>query len=124
MTSAAAAIPSHPAAPQSWGNTAELWRSVLSGEWTVTERRDENGRATFVARPAEANERPTRRRAARDEEIGRLVARGWSNKQIAYELGVAPSTVTADLQLLLTRLHLRSRFELAAILSALNPPRI
>jgi DNA-binding NarL/FixJ family response regulator len=55
--------------------------------------------------------------ARRISSVAALAARGHSNKLIAYELGVPPSTVASDLRTVLTRLGLSRRTELVRVLA-------
>ena len=49
----------------------------------------------------------------RESDVLRLVARGEANKQIARELGIAPSTVKSHVGSLMSKLGLGSRTQLA-----------
>jgi non-specific serine/threonine protein kinase len=51
---------------------------------------------------------------AREDEVARLMARGFSNRQIADELVIAEKTVKNYVQRVLEKLEVRSRAELAA----------
>lgn len=53
----------------------------------------------------------------REQQILTLVAEGWTNKQIARELGVAESTVKIHVQHILRKLKLESRVQAAVYAS-------
>lgn len=55
----------------------------------------------------------------REQQILTLVAEGWTNKQIARELGVAESTVKIHVQHILRKLKIESRVQ-AAVYAAEN----
>jgi len=48
----------------------------------------------------------------RERDVARLVARGYSNRQIADDLVVAPSTAERHVANILSKLHMRSRAEI------------
>ena len=53
----------------------------------------------------------------RQHEIATLIARGYTNRQIASELWLTPGTVANHVRQILTRLGLRSRTEVAVWLT-------
>ncbi|MDB6133235.1 MAG: DNA-binding response regulator [Verrucomicrobiales bacterium] len=60
-----------------------------------------------------ASPRPTENLTPREEEILRLVAKGFINKEIAEELGIALETVRQHLKNCYSKLHVRTRTEAA-----------
>jgi DNA-binding NarL/FixJ family response regulator len=52
-----------------------------------------------------------------------LVARGWTNAEIAHELQLRPKTVEWTLTNVYRKLHLRSRTELAVKVAGLSPSK-
>lgn len=66
--------------------------------------------------PPQVTESPL---SPREQQILTLVAEGWTNKQIARELGVAESTVKIHIQHILRKLKLESRVQ-AAVYAAEN----
>lgn len=91
------------------------WRALLNGRWSVLDRADRDGKRMIVARRNHVAGRDVL--ALRDVErrVLALAALGHSNKAIAMELDLAPSTVTAHLKRGLGRLGLASRVELVAL---------
>jgi DNA-binding NarL/FixJ family response regulator len=57
----------------------------------------------------------------RERVIAHLAALGKTNKLIAYELGLSPSTVATHLATALRKLGLRSRTQLVATLAGMAP---
>jgi len=51
----------------------------------------------------------------REREIARLVASGWSNKEIARELMISPCTVSSHLRQTFAKLGLNRRTELCML---------
>lgn len=59
---------------------------------------------------------------ARQLEVAALVARGWSNRQIADELVITERSAESHVERIRTRLGFRSRAQLAAWYVATHPP--
>ncbi len=57
--------------------------------------------------------RPAENLTAREEEVLRLVAQGYINKEIADSLGISPETVRQHLKNCYAKLHVRTRTEAA-----------
>lgn len=70
--------------------------------------------ATSKSEPADSRAAPLTRRQA---EIIKCVAQGSTNKEIAVQLAVHPSTVQTHLHAIYEKLHVRSRTEALAVLS-------
>ena len=74
----------------------------------------------FGSRPrADRSTTPALPLSPREQQILTLVAEGWTNKQIARELGVAESTVKIHVQHILRKLKIESRVQ-AAVYAAEN----
>ena len=67
------------------------------------------------ARSRAIEDEPWRPLTVRELEVARLVARGWTNNEIAEELSVAPRTVNAHLEHILGKLGVGRRAEVAAV---------
>jgi DNA-binding CsgD family transcriptional regulator len=95
---------------------ADLWRSLLDGRWSLVEHVEFDGRRIALARrrPMEAPDATGLTPVERD--VAACAASGWSNKQVAYRLGLAPSTVAEHLRSAQAKLAVRSRRELIAAL--------
>jgi DNA-binding CsgD family transcriptional regulator len=91
------------------------------GEWTVIDRFEINGRAYVVA---QQNDRPTGLDALspREREIVERAVRGDTQKVIAYDLGIAHSTVRVLLARSYRRLGVRSHAELVARIGGSERP--
>jgi DNA-binding CsgD family transcriptional regulator len=59
-----------------------------------------------------------RRLTARESAVALLVARGYTNGEIARELGITPRTVAAHVEHILRKLEMRSRVQIASWVSA------
>jgi DNA-binding CsgD family transcriptional regulator len=95
----------------------ELWRALVRGEWSLVDRFDSDGRR-FVVAHKNVPAVETRRNVLshREARVADLLSRGYSNKLIAYELGLAPSTVAGTLGQLCRRLGAASNVELVRLL--------
>ena len=58
---------------------------------------------------------------ARERGVATLVARGWTNREVADELSLRPKTVEWTLTNVYRKLAVRSRTELALIVVSSNP---
>ena len=72
------------------------------------------------ARSRTTVEEPWRPLTVREFEVARLVARGWTNNEIAEELSLAPRTVNAHLEHILGKLGVGRRAEVATWVSGID----
>ena len=93
-----------------------VWRRIASGAWSVVDRFDHDGRRYVIARRNLASA-PRRGLSVRERQVLALAVRGHANKYIAYELGLATSTVAMYLAAAMRKLGLSTRLELLALLS-------
>lgn len=94
--------------------TDAVWRGVLDGTWTVIDWRDVGSRRLVIATPGDPDHVDQRALTERQARIAALVAAGHGDKEIAYLLDLARSTVTGYLQDALRKLHVPSRISLAS----------
>ena len=91
-----------------------LWEGLVRGRWSLVDQFDTDGRRFVVARPNDPRAKDPRGLADREVQTAELLGFGYTPKEIAYALGLAPSTVTNALSRARTKLGLRSQTELAA----------
>lgn len=106
--------PSHPDA------AIEAWHSLVAGRWTVLDHFDRDGRRYFIARPNAPETGPEPRLTERERQVLGALVLGHSNKLIAYELGLHPSTVSNHLASAAAKLGASSRVELVRRARALR----
>jgi DNA-binding CsgD family transcriptional regulator len=94
----------------------ELWRALVAGRWSIFRQLDTDGRRFIVARRNEVNVRNPRALTPDERRTALYAAWGHSLKLIAYEVGLAESTVSYHLKRALRKLGLRDRAELAGLL--------
>lgn len=84
---------------------AEKIRALLSGSVILDQKALEE-----LTKP---KEKIIKSLSPREQDIIRLVGRGYSNKEIAAELFISEGTVRNNLSVILEKLHLRDRTQLA-----------
>ena len=87
----------------------ESWKAMVRAKWTLVEQFDSDGARYIVARVNEACAAGPELLAPRERQVLGFAALGHSNKLIAYELGLAPSTVRVLLARAGARLGVSSR---------------
>ncbi|HVU01522.1 MAG TPA: helix-turn-helix transcriptional regulator [Polyangiaceae bacterium] len=103
------------------GSVERLHGEFLAGDWAVVDSFDECGCRCVMFRRAERAASGSRGALTRRQrEIATFAARGHSNKQIAYEMGISESTVSEHVRRAVSKLGLRSRVELVSTLAALS----
>ncbi len=98
----------------------EAWGALVAGRWSLVDAFDRDGRRYVVARPNEPDPAVELESALsrRELQVARAAALGHADKLIAYELGLAPSTVARLLARARAKLGARNRVELVARLRA------
>jgi DNA-binding NarL/FixJ family response regulator len=99
----------------------ETWRGLVGGRWTLVDHFERDGRRYFVAHRNDPQAPDPRALTLRERQIVGYVALGQSNKLIAYELGLSPSTVAVHLQRASAKLGAQSRAALAAFVAPGSP---
>lgn len=96
---------------------AALWTALVQGRWSLVEHFDTDGRRFLLVRRNDATAAEPRPLTPRERQVADLVRRGRSNKMVAYELGLAESTVSELLRSALRKLGLRHRVELVGLMT-------
>lgn len=89
----------------------DTWKPLIDATWTLYDTFDRDGRRYYVVRKNESA-RATPELTRRERQVLGFAALGHSNKLIAYELGLAASTVASHLSSLAKKLGVESRVEL------------
>jgi DNA-binding CsgD family transcriptional regulator len=95
---------------------AEAWRALVSGRWSLVDRFERDGRRYLVARANGHSLPDPRALSERERAVAHLAALGKPNKLIAYELGLADSTVASHLGRAIRKLGAKSRVDLVDVL--------
>lgn len=90
---------------------SEAWTALNEGRWSLVDQFDRDGRRFYLARPNTPVVQPSGL-SERETQAAKLAALGHSNKLIAYELGLSPSTVATHLKTAAAKLGVDSRFAL------------
>jgi DNA-binding NarL/FixJ family response regulator len=98
-----------------------LWRALEAGRWSLSDVFDSDGRRYIVARPNEPEVPRDGILSERERQVAEQVSCGRSNKLIAYELGLDPSTVSTHLTTACRKLGVDSR---AALIRAFRTRRL
>ena len=98
----------------------ELWKGLLAGRYSLVDYVDSDGRRFVLARRNEPSVDKPRPLSSRERQVIHYAALGHSNQLIAYELGLADSTVATLLNRGLDKLGLESRFQLIQLAAALH----
>jgi DNA-binding NarL/FixJ family response regulator len=98
----------------------ELWRKLELGSWSVVERIDRDHTRYLLATENEPEARKNRALTQRERQVVEYASLGASNKVIAYELGVATSTISTHLSRAATKLGLRTRTDVIQAFVALR----
>ena len=93
----------------------EAWKALVSGRWTLLDHFDHDGKRYVVAVRNDPQVPAFEELSAREAQVVAYAAQGHANKLIAYELGIAPSTVAMHLSTAAGKLGARSRVELIRV---------
>jgi DNA-binding CsgD family transcriptional regulator len=94
------------------------WNALVAGRWSLVDVFERDSRRYVVARPNVPEAAPRPELTTREAQVVACAALGHSNKQIAYELGLAPATVSGHLARAADKLGVRSRVELVRMIAA------
>jgi len=94
-------------------DAAPAWAVLVSGRWSLVDTLERGAERVFITRRSnDTPPPPPAELSAREHEIVARAATGQSNKAIAYDLGIAPSTVAGHLSKAAAKLGVRTRVEL------------
>jgi DNA-binding CsgD family transcriptional regulator len=93
----------------------EAWKALVSGRWTLLDHFDHDGKRYIVAVRNDPQVPTVGELSPREAQVVAYAAQGHSNKPIAYELGIAPSTVAMHLSTAGAKLGAKSRVELIRV---------
>lgn len=88
------------------------WKGLVAGRWTLVDHFERGGRRYLLARENEARVPGPATLSRRERQVLAYAAMGHSNKEIAYELGLAHSTVKVLFFRARAKLGTRTRAEL------------
>jgi DNA-binding CsgD family transcriptional regulator len=92
-----------------------VWDELIAGQWSVFERFDSDGRRFVVARRNPSGVRDPRALTDDERRVLACASLGVSQKAMAYELGLAASTISMLIKQGLRKTGLRHRSELAGL---------
>jgi DNA-binding NarL/FixJ family response regulator len=93
------------------------WEALVSGRWSLVDRFDSDGRRFVVAVRNDPAHTDPRGLTERERQIVEFLGLGHTTKQIAYRLGLSPSSVDNAIAAAQTKLGLPSRVQLGAFFS-------
>lgn len=94
---------------------ARAWAELVGGILSPVDGFDAGGRRYVVARPPERRGAVSRSLSGRELAVVELAARGYANKHIAFELGIAEQSVSTYLARARAKLGVTSRVELICL---------
>lgn len=92
--------------------TLDAWRPLVGARWTLVDSFEEDGRRYVVARENQARAAQLEALTDRERQVVLHAALGFSNKEIAYTLGVSDSTVRVLMARAAGKVGVRTRAEL------------
>ena len=100
------------------------WQPLTRARWTLVDSFEENGRRYVVARENQAQAQGFTGLTDRERQVVLHAALGFSNKQIAYTLGISDTTVRVLMARAANRMGVRTRRDLLAhpALQEIRPP--
>jgi DNA-binding CsgD family transcriptional regulator len=75
----------------------DLWQGLVSGRWSLVEHFERGGRRYFLAHKNDPELTADRTLTERERQVLGYAELGYSNKLIAYALGLSLSSISADL---------------------------
>ncbi len=93
------------------------WEALVSGRWSLVDRFDSDGRRFVVAVRNDPAHPDPRGLTERERQIAEFLGLGHTTKQIAYRLGLSPSSVDNAISAAQDKLGLPSRVQLGAFFS-------
>lgn len=107
------------------GQTLKAWKALVAGRWTIVDHFDTDQRRYLVAMVNPPELRLPLALEPDEARVAEYAAQGYSQKYIAYELGLDEAEVSRQLKSALAHLGLSRRADLVALVRGLhsaNPP--
>jgi DNA-binding CsgD family transcriptional regulator len=99
------------------------WKGLVGARWSLVDEFESDGKRYLVARENEPHAMPLAALSKRERQVVGYVVLGHTTKLIAYELGIADSTVRVLLRRAMQRLGVTTRAALVArFVAACAPP--
>jgi DNA-binding NarL/FixJ family response regulator len=98
-----------------------IWRALVAGRWSLVDHIESDGRRYVLAHRNDPNVPDIRGLSVRERQVLAYAALGHSNKVIAYDLGLSPSTVASHLARARAKLRLRSNAMLTPSVDKVPP---
>jgi DNA-binding CsgD family transcriptional regulator len=89
-----------------------VWKGIVTGHWSLLDHFQLDGQQYILARRCSGDKPAAHKLSHREREVTADVIRGYSNKAIAFRLGIGEATVATHLRRALSKLGIRSRREL------------
>jgi len=99
----------------------EVWQGLIEGRWSLVEQFDVDGKRYLLAHRNPEDVRDPRGLSAMEARVVGLVVRGYSNKLVAYHLGIAEGSVGNHLASAIRKFGVRDRVELVRLLGRSFP---
>lgn len=90
----------------------ELWRTLVSGHWSLVDRFESDGRRYVLARRNPPDAPDPRGLSPGERAVAHYMALGHANKEIAYTLGLTEGTIASLASRVTRKLGVSSRTEL------------
>lgn len=95
----------------------DIWQGLVCGEWSLVDYVDTDRKRFVLARRNPIGTFDERGLTLRETQVAEGVGHGFSNKQIAYSLGVSQAAVSNALMRVRQKLRLKSRAEVVSFFS-------
>jgi len=95
------------------------WRALVSARWSIVDQFESDGKRLLVAVANAPEPTPVAKLSARESHVLARIAKGQTTKHVAYELGIADSTVRVLLLRAMRTLGAKTREEAIARYSKL-----
>jgi DNA-binding CsgD family transcriptional regulator len=101
----------------------ELWKGLVAGRWSLLDVLDSDGRVFTILRENPLGVRSRVALSERERQAAFLVGRGHHVKLVAYELGLSPATVRAQLRTAMRKLNVEDRAGLCRLVASVSRAR-
>ena len=98
-----------------------VWQGLIDGRWSLVERFDSDGKRYLLAHKNPETVTDPRGLTSLESRVTGLAVRGYSDKLVAYHLGIPEGTVASCIARALRKLGLADRMELVRTLGRYYP---